>query len=192
MQTDRVQPKPLFRYLPVTGENLADLLRFSQEHGKFRYCSCMRWRMTSSEYQRSTKEERIVALADSARAGEPTGILAYLDKLPVGWCSIAPRQIYEGLERYRALPRLDEEPVWAVVCFFVDSRFRRSGMTRGLLKAAVAYAGSQGARIVEGYPVDPGAKSYTYMGSPATFRSAGFRDVTPAGQKRPVFRFYFD
>jgi len=192
METDDVGPKPNFQYRPITGDNLADLLRFSREHGKFRYCSCMRWRMTSSEYRRSTKEERIAALEDGVQAGKPTGVLAYTDDLPVGWCSVAPRFFYEGLERYRALPRLDEEPTWAVVCFFVDSRYRRFGMTRGLLNAAVAYAGSQGARIVEGYPVEPGAKSYTYMGSPATFLSAGFQDVTPAGQKRPVFRYYFD
>lgn len=192
METEDTRPKPHFQYRAVTGENLADLSRFSQEHGKFRYCSCMRWRMTSSEYQRSTKEERIAALENGVRAGKPTGVLAYVDELPVGWCSVAPRHIYQGLERYRALPRLDEEPVWAVVCFFADSRYRRSGMTRGLLKAAVAFAGKQGARIVEGYPVDPGARSYTYMGSPATFRSAGFQDVTPIGQKRPVFRYYFD
>jgi GNAT superfamily N-acetyltransferase len=152
----------------------------------------MRWRMTSTEYRRSTKAQRTAALENGVRAGKPTGVLAYIDDRPVGWCSIAPRHNYEGLERYRALPRLDEEPTWAVVCFFVDSQYRRLGMTQGLLKAAVTYAGSQGVRIVEGYPVDSGARSYTYMGSPATFRSAGFQDVTPAGQKRLIFRYYFD
>jgi hypothetical protein len=31
---------------------------------------------------------------------------------------------------------------------------------------------------------------YTYMGSPSTFRGAGFRDLTPTGQARPVMRYY--
>jgi hypothetical protein len=58
-----------------------------------------------------------------------------------------------------------------------------------LLRAAVAYACSRGARIVEGYPVQPGPRLYTYMGSPSTFRKAGFRDVTPRGQDRRVMRY---
>lgn len=31
-------------------------------HGKFDYCSCMRWRMKSTEYQKSTKETRAAKL----------------------------------------------------------------------------------------------------------------------------------
>ena len=69
-------------------------------------------------------------------------------------------------ERYRKLARIDEERVWSVVCFFIDARARRQGLMLGLLNAAVAYALSRGARIVEGYPVEPG-RIYAYMGSPA-------------------------
>ena len=54
----------------------------------------------------------------------------------------------------------------------------------------MAYACSQGADIVEGYPVEPGPRLYTYMGSPGTFRDAGFSDVTPAGQLRQVVRYF--
>jgi GNAT superfamily N-acetyltransferase len=99
-------------------------------------------------------------------------------------------ETYAALEKYCALPRIDEAPVWSVVCFFVDRRFRRQGITLGLLQAAVKYAQSQGAKIIEGYPVAPGPHSYTYMGSPSTFRQAGFRDVTPAGQSRQVMRYF--
>ena len=107
----------------------------------------------------------------------------------MGWCSIAPRETYVALGRYKALAPIDAAPVWSVVCFFVDRGARRAGLTRGLLRAAVGYAVAQGAKIVEGYPVDPGARLYTYMGSPATFRAAGFRDVTPRGRERPIFRY---
>jgi GNAT superfamily N-acetyltransferase len=53
-------------------------------------------------------------------------------------------------EQYRALPRLDDAPVWSVVCFFVDRRVRRQGITLGLLQAAVEYARSHGAAVIEG------------------------------------------
>ena len=179
----------MLEFLPVTAERAADLERFSVGHGKFRYCSCMRWRMTAGEYKASTKESRIAALAGLAQADAPVGVLAYQDGEPVGWCAIAPRDAYGALERYKALQRVDDEPVWSIVCFFVDSRARRSGITGGLLRAAVGYAVAAGARIVEGYPVEPGARLYTYMGSLATFREAGFRDVTPPGRDRRVMRF---
>jgi len=178
------------QFHPVTRERLADLARFSEQQGKFRYCSCMRWRMRSTEFQRSTREGRVAALEGLVRQGAPVGILAYSDGDPVGWCSIAPRQTYRALERYRALPRLDDAPVWSVVCFFVERHVRRQGITLGLLRAAVDYARSHGAKVIEGYPVEPGPRLYTYMGSPSTFRRAGFRDVTPAGQARQVMRYF--
>ena len=182
------QEAPILEFHPVTAEQLPDLARFSKRHGKFRYCSCMRWRMTSADYHRSTTVSRVAALDALVRQGTPVGVLAYKDGDPVGWCSIAPRETYAALERYQALPRVDDAPVWSVVCFFVDRRVRRQGVTLGLLKAAVEYARSHGAEIVEGYPVEPGSRLYTYMGSPSMFRRAGFHDVTPAGQARKVMR----
>jgi GNAT superfamily N-acetyltransferase len=146
--------------------------------------------MPSSEFSRSTKQARVAALDDLVRTGTAIGVLGYLDGEPVGWCSVAPRETCKALERYRALPRVDHLPVWSVVCFYVDPRLRRNGATLGLLKAAVAYARSQGAEIIEGYPVDPGARLYTYMGSPGVFRDAGFQDVTPPGQTRRVMRHF--
>ena len=188
MPTTTKHPAENVRFSPVTPERLADLQRFSAEHGKFGYCSCMRWRMTSAEFRNSSKTERIEALDKRVLSGEAAGILAYIKNRPIGWCSIAPRSVYAALERYRALPPIDDKPVWSVVCFFVDSRYRKQALTLSLLEAAVDYAASEGALIVEGYPVEPTATSYTYMGSPNTFLRAGFKNVTPSGQKRTVMR----
>jgi GNAT superfamily N-acetyltransferase len=140
-------PAPLgLTFHPVTPARLPDLTAFMQAHGKFRYCACMRWRMRSTDFSSSTKQDRVETLEALVREGEPVGVLAYLEQEPVGWCSVAPRETHAALERYRALPRIDDKPVWSVVCFFVSARIRRSGATRGLLKAAVDYAAAQGAR----------------------------------------------
>ena len=72
----------------------------------------------------------------------------------------------------------------------MSARVRRGGATRCPLKAAVDYAAAQGADIIEGYPVEPCARLYTYMGSPATFRAVGFQDVTPRGQPRAGMRYF--
>ena len=175
-------------FLPVTSKTLGDLERFSECHGKFRYCSCMRWRLRSTDYQRSSKDSRVSMLAELVRDNAPVGVLAYRGEEAVGWCAIAPRAHYAALERFRGLPRVDDEPVWSVVCFFIDRKARRQGVMLGLLQAAVAYAASLGAEVVEGYPVEPGPRLYTYMGSPQTFRRAGFRDVTPDGAPRLIVR----
>jgi len=180
----------MYEFHPVTPERLPDLARFSKSHGKFRYCSCMRWRLASADYKRSTKERRIAALDTLVQQETPVGVLAYRDGEPVGWVSIAPRETYAALERFKALPRIDDLPVWSVVCFFVDRNDRGKGLTLGLLRAAVAYAISQGVEIVEGYPVEPGARLYTYMGSPATFQEAGFQEVARPTEGRPIMRYY--
>jgi GNAT superfamily N-acetyltransferase len=178
----------MLEYHPVTPDRRADLARFSEAHGKFRYCSCMRWRLTSAEYKRSTKEGRVATLDGLVAADAPVGVLAYQDGEPVGWVAVAPREKLGALERFKALARIDNEPVWSVTCFFIDSQVRRQGVTLDLLRAAVTYAISQGARIIEGYPVEPG-NLYTYMGSPTTFRAAGFVDVTSPGRERLIMRY---
>jgi GNAT superfamily N-acetyltransferase len=183
-----VTTSPVLGYHPVTAERRGDLARFSEAHGKFRYCSCMRWRLTSAEYRQSTKESRVATLDGLAATDVPIGVLAYLDGEPVGWVAVAPRASLGALERFKALVRVDGLPVWSVTCFFLDRRIRRQGARLGLLNAAVAYARSQGATIIEGYPVEPG-KLYTYMGAPALFRAAGFTDATPPGRERLVMRY---
>ena len=128
-------------------------------------------------------------LVENVQNGIPVGILAYADGKPIGWCSIAPRDTYSALERNRALARVDDAPVWSVVCFFVDRAYRRKRVTLGLLRAALEYAATKGAQVIEGYPVEPGPRLYTYMGSPTTFLNAGFRDVTPLGRERRILRY---
>lgn len=142
-----------FEFFPVTAGRIDDLRRFSEAHGKFRHCSCMRWRLTSGEFRRSTKEERVARFEDLARTSTPIGVLGYLGG------SVAPRETYGAVERSRAIPRIDDRRVWAVVCFFLDGPLRGRGFRLQLLRAAVKYAAEQGADVVEGYPVEPGGAS---------------------------------
>jgi hypothetical protein len=144
------QAASLYEYHPITPERLADLRRFSAAHGKFRYCSCMRWRLASAGYKDSTKGSRVAQLDALIVQEIPVGALAYRDGEPVGWVSVAPRETYAALERFTALPRINDLPVWSVVCFFLDRDERGQGLTLGLLRATVSHATSQGAEIVEG------------------------------------------
>jgi GNAT superfamily N-acetyltransferase len=177
----------VLRFQPVTPARRADLERFAAEHGKFRYCSCMRWRLPSSEYSKRNADKRAAALDELVADGQPVGVLAYDGREPVGWCSIAPREQYRAVERSRNISTVDGERVWSVVCFFLAPSVRGTGARAGLLDAAVTYAKRKGARIVEAYPW-PGGASYFFMGTKELFASAGFSDVDVPKGSRPVMR----
>lgn len=176
-------------YHPVTQACLGDVKRFAKKYGKFGYCACMRWRLRSTDFQRTTKEERNAHLEQLVQDNVPVGILALDADEPVGWCSVAPRETYHALQASRVLPSLDDKHVWSVVCFFVAPQYRSKGLSVGLLQAAVHYAIANGAEAVEGYPVPPDSTSYRFMGLPEVFLRAGFLEVTPPKQKRKVFRY---
>jgi GNAT superfamily N-acetyltransferase len=124
-------------------------------------------------------------------AGAEPGLLAYVDGEPAGWCSLAPREQLPRFLRARTLKPVDDQPVWSVVCFYVGRAFRRMGLQSALLRAAVAYAHDHGARIVEGYPVEPSGEAsdnYEWTGFVPVFRHAGFVEVARRSERRPVMR----
>jgi GNAT superfamily N-acetyltransferase len=178
---------PGLKFHPLTSDRWPDLVKLFEHHGNPGYCWCMWWRATSAEYKQLDSAGRKRALNSRVKAHTPVGILAYLEDQPIGWCSIAPRETYERLEKSSTLQHVDDQPVWSVVCFFVKRDMRGQGLALQLLRAAVNYAASQGARLVEGYPVEPG-HSYQFMGSPAIFKAAGFREVARAANDRPIVR----
>jgi GNAT superfamily N-acetyltransferase len=105
---------------------------------------------------------------------------------------VGPRETFARLERSRVLQRVDDAPVWSVVCFFVAPEYRRCGLTVPLLREAVRFARTQGARIVEGYPTDAGARrspdAFVWMGLLPAFERAGFREVLRRSPARPIMR----
>lgn len=149
----------------------------------------------------SAGDPRIKDQPNSARAevlrelcGEDIapGVLAYRGGDVVGWCSVSPRSAYHRLVRSRVIPKLDDEPVWSVVCFVVRAGHRRQGLAGDLLDGAVEYARSHGVGIVEGYPADTeGARIDTasaYVGTRSLFERHGFAkasDTTSKGGGRP-------
>ncbi len=186
MSTAKSAP-PSLEFHPLTAERWPDLVKLFERHGNPGYCWCMTWRATSTEYKQLGSAGRQRALKSQVKAGTPVGILAYLAGEPVGWCSIAPRETYARLENSKTLKRIDDQPVWAVVCFFVSRKMRGQRLSFQLLQEAVKYAISQGAQIVEGYPVQPG-QSYQFMGSPSIFKAVGFREVMRTENDRPIVR----
>jgi GNAT superfamily N-acetyltransferase len=179
---------------PLNPVRWADFEKLFGPRGACAGCWCMYWRLTRSQYDEQQGEfnrRNIKALVDS---GNIPGILAYVDDEPVGWCSIAPREEFATLARSRILKPVDDLPVWSVVCFFVARKQRRQGLTIQLLNAAVEYAASKGATVIEGYPVEPKeGKSpdvFVFTGLSSAFKQAGFKEVLRRSETRPIMRYY--
>ena len=111
----------------------------------------MFWRVPRRQYEAKKGRKNKRAFQKIVTNDEKPGIIAYLGKEPVGWCAVAPRDIYIGLERSRILKPIDDKPVWSVSCLFVRKDYRRKGVSSVLLRAAVEFAVRSGAKIVEGY-----------------------------------------
>ena len=153
----------------------------------------MTWRLTRSQYEKQKGLLNKAAFKKIVAAGPAPGVLAYASAEPIGWCAVAPREVHKRLENSRILAHVDERPVWSVTCFFVARPFRRAGISVQLLKAVVAHAAKLGAKIVEGYPVeprkDPMPDVFAWTGIAATFRKAGFKEVARRSESRPIMRF---
>jgi GNAT superfamily N-acetyltransferase len=183
---------PKLEFHPLTARRFGDLERLFGPRGACGGCWCMWWRLTRSQFDEQKGEKNRRALKRIVRSGEVPGILGYCDGEPVGWCSIAPRESFPALARSRVLKRVDDKPVWSVVCFYVPRQFRRRGFSTALLRAAVAHAREHGARIVEGYPTEPrktpAPDAFVWTGLPAAFRRTGFREVARRSPTRPIMR----
>ncbi len=177
---------------PVTLEEWDDLEALFGEKGACGGCWCMWWRLKRSEWEKGKGEGNRMALRSIVESGEVPGLLAYIGDEPVAWCSVGPRDAFPVLERSRVLARVDDEPVWSVVCFFVAKDHRRKGITAHLLEAVKEYARAKGATIVEGYPFEPEKDqppAFVWTGLASAFRKAGFVEVMRRSRTRPIMRF---
>ena len=120
----------------------------------------MYWRRTAADFNRRKGRANRASLRGLVTSGRLPGLLAYIDRTPAGWCSVGPRDAFPRLEQARVLRRIDAEPVWSVVCFYVSQSHRRQGISVALLEGAAAFARRHGARILEGYPVEPRGSDY--------------------------------
>jgi GNAT superfamily N-acetyltransferase len=163
------------------------------EHGAYGGCWCMWWRLKRSEFSRQGGQGNKEAMRKIVASGQVPGLLGYLGGKPVAWCSVAPREDFPALERSRTLKRVDDRPVWSIVCFFVARPFRGQGVMEKMLKAALEYARQHGAEVLEGYPEETtggrrlsGSDGFTGVAS--TFRKAGFVEVARRSAARPIMR----
>lgn len=186
-------PKTTFK--PLSSKTWSSFEKLFGPKGACAGCWCMTWRLQKADYERLKGDGNKKAIKKLANQNEPIGILAFLDDEPAGWCAVAPREKYVRLETSRVLKPIDDQPVWSVSCFFIAKPYRRKGLSVKLLKATLAYAKKEGARIVEAYPLEPKDKKmpdvFAWTGILSSFIAAGFKEEKRHSPARPIVRYYF-
>jgi GNAT superfamily N-acetyltransferase len=183
---------------PATAERWKDIETLFGTKGAYGGCWCMFWRLNRADFNKMKGEDRKAVLQEMTSRNEVAGVLAYAGGQPIGWCSIGPREDYAALENSRILRRVDDTPVWSVVCFFIAKSFRRKGVMSALLGGAVKYAEEHGAGVIEGYPIDMqtqklARKTLTgysgFMGIASAFREVGFIKIGEASETQLIMRY---
>jgi len=181
---------------PVTTESWEDLEQLFGPRGAIGGCWCMWWRIKRKDFEQQQGQRNRDAMCSIVESGKVPGIIAYSNDEPVAWCSVAPREVFPVLDRSHVLKRVDDQPVWSVVCFFMAKGYRHKGLSARMLKEAVEYATENGVRIVEGYPITPKKDQapdiYIFTGLESTFLKAGFVEVARRSESRPIMRYFVE
>jgi len=171
-------------------------------------CQCSRYKMQPGESWASVgAEELAFRLRVQTDCGHPdsdttSGLAAYVDGEPAGWCAVEPRTAFPRLLLKTRVPWEDrtedktDDGVWAVTCFVTRAGFRRRGISRALARATVDFARERGARAIEGYPMTtkPGQEIMeveVHVGTRGIFEAAGFAEVSHPTLRRVVMRIDF-
>jgi GNAT superfamily N-acetyltransferase len=180
-------------FQPLTTELWDDFVSLFGARGACGGCWCMLWRLTGKQFKAQKGDGNRLAMKAIVDSGEVPGILAYHNAKAVGWCAVAPRNSYPALSRSRILRPVDDRSCWSIACLYIEKTYRKKGLSTRLLRVAGEYAKSQGAKLVEGYPVEPKSDKnippvFAWTGIPKAFVRVGFKEVARRSPQRPIMR----
>ena len=179
--------------VPLTPDRWPHLEQLFGPRGACAGCWDMWYRIKRSTWESQKGEGNREAFRQIVESGAVPGLLAYNGGKAVGWVAIEPREAYPVLARSTVLKPVDDQPAWAITCFFIASSHRREGLTSQLAQAAVDHALSHGARIIEAYPIEPRTADapdfYLFTGIPSMFERLGFVEVARRSPSRPIMRY---
>ncbi len=180
---------------PVTSERWGDIENLFGARGACGGCWCMFWMQTRKEFEANKGESNRMSMKALVESGAEPGLIAYIGGESAGWCAVGPRESYPALERSRVYARVDDAPVWSIVCFFIAKKFRRRGLSIALIGAAVEFAKSRGAKIVESYPKVPKSSDspdvFAWTGTLGAFEKCGFTEAARRSDTSRVMRREF-
>jgi GNAT superfamily N-acetyltransferase len=197
--------EPVISVVPANEASWEDLQAVFGTRGPASRCWCQRYKLARREsFAAFPAEDRADRLREQTDCGHPgsgrtSGLVAYVDGEPAGWCAVEPRTAFTGMLRNNRVPwegraedRADDS-VWAVTCLFTRAGFRKRGVSRALARAAVGLARERGARAVEAYPITTKdvISEELHVGTTSVFADAGLTEVSRPTPRRVVMRLDF-
>jgi len=186
--SDRIEIRPL------DAEDWSAVETLFGPRGACGGCWCMWWRvpMGGRSWEAAKGEPNRVAFRKLVKAGEASGVLAFVGDEPAGWCAIGPRAGFPRIDRSKALVREWSAATWSLNCLYVPVRWRGQGVARALVAGAVELARQRGAAEIEAYPqsLAPGerqAGAFVWTGVPALYEPLGFVRQTGPGRGRSLY-----
>src|SRR5512141_1232859 len=128
------------KFDPLTSATWKQFEAVMGEKGGCGNCWCMFFRIPYKTFQEIKPDGNKKLMRKIVNKGEPVGLIASLEKEPVGWIALAPREDYMKLDNSRAFKRIDDKPVWSITCVFIKKEFRRIGLSQQLIRGAIDFA----------------------------------------------------
>ena len=177
---------------PLTPANWKTFETLMGEKGGCGNCWCMYFRLPYKTFQENKPDGNKKMMKQLVNKGLPQGLIALVDRQPVGWIAMAPRADYLRLGNSRVFKPLDDKPVWSVTCFFIKKEFRHQGLSQQLIKGAVDFAKKKKIKTLEAYPAIPYAEKvphpFLWVGVLSSFLDNGFKIVRQHSKSRAMVR----
>lgn len=165
----------------VAPDRLADYQSFFdndafRDYPVWQSCYCMETQLAQTdEWAARTAAENRRDMSALITEGKVTGLLAYVNGKPVGWCNYGETTRLGGVMRKLGLSAADHEGVGSVACFVIAAPYRGHGVASRLLDAAIERLRKSGVRAVEAYPrhFEDSAQA-NYRGPLSMYLRAGF------------------
>ena len=134
--------------VPANRVSCTDLQAVFGTSGYAAQCQCQRFKTRATDWDGKAAvpvKVRAKQLREQTHCGDPesritSGLVAYMEGEPVGWCAVEPRTAYIRLQKKplvwagRSEDKADDS-VWAVTCLITRAGFRKRGVTYALARS---------------------------------------------------------
>jgi GNAT superfamily N-acetyltransferase len=176
---------------PLGRDTWDDFAQLAERHnGVWGGCWCTWFHTLNAEKERTAEANR--ALKERlVREGRAHAALVFDGDLAVAWCQYGrPPELPNINHRKEYEAQLEQLPDYRLTCFFVDKKYRRTGVAAAALSGALDLIGRAGGGVVEAYPQDTAGQkitaSFLYSATRSLFEQAGFSYERPKGKNHCV------
>ncbi len=169
----------MIRVESVTDKNWDFLEQLFSESTECSDCWCMNHR--SDPKSCPTGDTAKKTLRGEILKGTASGLIAFYENRPAGWCAIDPVKTQIGHDYHLQTESAQASQAWMIHCLYVDSRFRGNGISKHLIQSAIKLAKENGASELLAFPIPEDTKGKfpkdiaEFSGRLSTFTKLGFK-----------------